>query len=86
MSRVLELETIVSNLDDNTEVLNNLSSTVEGFSKVISSLDTTYVKIEDFNTVVGNLDKMIEENINILADVKELQERLIWQELDDNIN
>lgn len=86
MSRVLELETIVSNLDNNTETLNNLSSTVEGFSSIISSLDTTYVKIEDFNTVVGNLDKMIEENINILADVKELQERLIWQDLDDDIN
>ena len=86
MSRVLELETIVSNLDNNTETLNNLSSTVEGFSSIISSLDTTYVKIEDFNTVVGNLDKMIEENINILADVKELQERLIWQDLNDDIN
>ena len=86
MSRVLELETIVSNLDNNTETLNNLSSTVEGFSSIISSLDTTYVKIEDFNIVVGNLDKMIEENINILADVKELQERHIWQDLDDDNN
>lgn len=85
MSRVLELETIVSNLDSNTETLNNLSSTVEGFSSIISSLDTTYVKIADFNTVVGNLDKMLEDKENILADIKELKDALLWQELENDI-
>lgn len=74
-TRIESLETIINN--DTT----GLAAKVASLEKITSSLDTTYVKITDFNTVVGDLEQMKADNRNILTDIGELQDSLTWKDI-----
>lgn len=74
-TRIESLETIINN--DTT----GLAAKVASLEKITNSLDTTYVKITDFNAVVGDLEQMKADNRNILTDIGELQDSLTWKDI-----
>lgn len=74
-TRIGNLETLIN---DSTT---GLAAKVTSLEKITNSLDTTYVKIIDFNAVVGDLEQMKADNRNILTDIGELQDSLTWKEI-----
>lgn len=74
-TRIETLENVINN--DTTGLITKITSLEE----ITNSLETTYVKIADFNAVVGNLEQMKNDNRNILADIGELQDSLTWKDI-----
>lgn len=74
-TRIETLENVINN--DTIGLITKITSLEE----ITNSLETTYVKIADFNTVVGNLEQMKNDNRNILADIGELQDSLTWKDI-----
>lgn len=63
------------------DTLDSQNTRIGSLETIINSLDTTYVKIMDFNAVVGDLEQMKADNRNILTDIGELQNSLTWKEI-----
>lgn len=94
-SRVLELKTIptekviglnnlISKVDSLDMILNGSDNSTKGLVEVVDNLSyqlNNYITIDDFQKVVGNLEDMKINNINITADIAEIKNQLSWQEL-----
>lgn len=61
---------VVAKLDDLTSTVNNLSNSL-----------VNYVTVQDFNTVVGNLEEMKINNTNIMEDIDGIKEILSWKDI-----
>lgn len=61
---------VVAKLEDLTTTVNNLSNNF-----------VNYVTVEDFNTVVGNLEEMKINNTNIMEDIDGIKEILSWKDI-----
>ena len=61
---------VVAKLEDLTTTVNNLSNNF-----------VNYVTVQDFNTVVGNLEEMKTSNINIMKDIDGIKEILSWKDI-----
>lgn len=57
--------------------LNNLTTTVSNLSDSL----VNYVTVQDFNTVIGNLEEMKANNINVMEDIDTIKEILQWKEM-----
>ena len=72
----------VDTLDGNiTTVSNNLltlSESVTNINTFLDELDETYVSISKFNAVVGNLDSLLEQQITLVDEINDINERLTW--------
>ena len=44
----------------------------------IKNFDKNYVSITNFNAVVGNMDSLLEQQINIIDEINNINERLTW--------
>lgn len=94
-SRVLELKTIptekviglnnlISKVDSLDMILNGSDNSTKGLVEVVDNLSyqlNNYITIDDFQKVIGNLEDMKINNINITADIAEIKNQLSWQEL-----
>lgn len=45
----------------------------------IKNLDKTYVSIANFNAIVGNMDSLLERQVNIIDEINNINERLTWE-------
>ena len=45
------------------------------------SLPDTYISKVDFNTVVGDLNTLLLNNINISSEIEDINDRLKWKEI-----
>lgn len=61
---------VVAKLEDLTTTVNNLSNNF-----------VNYVTVQDFNTVVGNLEEMKINNTNIMEDINGIKEILSWKDI-----
>ena len=61
---------VVAKLEDLTTTVNNLSNNF-----------VNYVTVQDFNKVVGNLEEMKINNINIMEDIDGIKEILSWKDI-----
>lgn len=61
---------VVAKLEDLTTTVNNLSNNF-----------VNYVTVQDFNTVVGNLEEMKTNNTNIMEDIDGIKEILSWKDI-----
>lgn len=61
---------VVAKLEDLTTTVNNLSNNF-----------VNYVTVQDFNAVVGNLEEMKINNINIMEDIDGIKEILSWKDI-----
>ena len=61
---------VVAKLEDLTTTVNNLSNNF-----------VNYVTVQDFNTVVGNLEEMKINNTNIMEDIDGIKEILSWKDI-----
>ena len=62
-------------LNQRADKADNRINTIE---KTINNFDKTYVSITNFNTVVGNMDSLLEQQINIIDEINNINERLTW--------
>lgn len=84
-SDVLTLEEILNGktLEDGQVVqgvvaqLNNLATTVSNLSDNL----VNYVTVKDFNTVIGDLEEMKANNINVMEDIDAIKDILLWKEM-----
>lgn len=84
-SDVLTLEEILNGktLEDGQVVqgvvaqLNDLATTVSNLSDNF----VNYVTVQDFNAVVGNLEEMKANNINVMEDIDAIKDILLWKEM-----
>ena len=60
----------VAKLDDLTSIVNNISNNF-----------VNYVTVEDFNTVVGNLEELKINNTNIMEDINGIKDILSWKDI-----
>lgn len=80
-SKVQSLDAIVNGyIDENGTTVSGMASKLED---LITSLPNTYVTVADFNTVVGNLEEMKINNINIMSDLTAIKDILEWKTIDD---
>ena len=68
--------------DENGEVVQGLAAQV---ASLASDLPNTYVTVADFNSVVGNLEEMKANNINIMGDISEIKDMLEWKFMDSEL-
>ena len=61
---------VVAKLDDLTSIVNNISNNF-----------VNYVTVEDFNTVVGNLEELKINNTNIMEDINGIKDILSWKDI-----
>lgn len=61
---------VVAKLDDLITTVNNISNNL-----------TNYVTVSDFNMVVGNLEEMKNNNVNIMKDIGEIKDSLSWKDI-----
>ena len=61
---------VVAKLSDLTATVNNLSNNF-----------VNYVTVEDFNKIVGNLEEMKTNNINVMEDINGIKEILSWKDI-----
>ena len=64
------IQGVVAKLDDLTTTVNNMSNSF-----------INYVTVNDFNTVVGNLEEMKNNNINIMEDIGQIKDSLSWKDI-----
>lgn len=84
-SDVLTLEEILNGktLEDGQVVqgvvaqLNDLTTTVSSLSDSL----VNYVTVKDFNAVVGDLEQMKANNINVMEDIDTIKDILLWKEM-----
>lgn len=84
-SDVLSLEEILNGktLEDGQVVqgvvaqLNDLTTTVSSLSDSL----VNYVTVKDFNAVVGDLEQMKANNINVMEDIDAIKDILLWKEM-----
>lgn len=93
-SKVIGLSDDIAKINKNVQALDKIlngytdgSSGVEftGLVARVANLEemaTSYVTITDFNSVVGDLAQMKNNNINIMNDIDALQQALTWNSLD----
>jgi hypothetical protein len=60
----------------------NHETRINSLETSIGNLDKVYVSQANFNQVVGNLNTMLDEQINIMNEINDINERLIWQEIE----
>ena len=77
-TKVGNLETSVSK---NTEDVKTINETIASMQAILNSLDTTYVSIESFEKIVGNMDELLLSNETISAQIDEIRTQLTWQSL-----
>lgn len=70
------IQTLNSTVGTLTQTVNTLAQTVNGFVD-------TYVSIANFNAVVGDLDSMLENQVNIMNEIEDINTRLTWQGIED---
>lgn len=88
--RLTTVETKVSTLEANlgtlqTNVSNNTQS-IENLQAVAGALDTTYVKLTDYNSQVGTYANLVHyagETSTVIDEINNLNERLVWNELSE---
>lgn len=73
VNKIANLENIVNGYTDDE------GNSVEGLASVVNNFASTYVALSDFNSVVGDLNQMKSQSVNLWSDVKEIQEALKWQ-------
>lgn len=80
----------INNLDEKIEdlfgAINNDKMGLTAVNTRLSSLEQSlenYVTVNDFNTVVGDLNTLLESNTTIIAQIDELNSRLTWHNLED---
>lgn len=84
-SDVLTLEEILNGktLEDGQVVqgvvaqLNDLTTTVSSLSDSL----VNYVTVKDFNAVVGDLEQMKVNNVNVMEDIDAIKDILLWKEM-----
>ena len=84
-SDVLTLEEILNGktLEDGQVVqgvvaqLNDLTTTVSSLSDSL----VNYVTVKDFNAVVGDLEQMKINNVNVMEDIDAIKDILLWKEM-----
>ena len=57
--------------------LNDLTTTVSSLSDSL----VNYVTVKDFNAVVGDLEQMKTNNINVMEDIDAIKDILLWKEI-----
>ena len=57
--------------------LNDLTTTVSSLSDSL----VNYVTVKDFNAVVGDLEQMKANNINVMEDIDAIKDILLWKEI-----
>lgn len=85
---LVELKTKVGTLETNLATVKNAVEDEEtgiiALNTKITNLSTTmngFVTKTEFNKVVGNLDSLLEAEINIMNEIDDINSRLTWQEL-----
>ena len=80
-TKINNLETDVGDL---IKVVGNDTTGLTAVNGKISNLEKlfdNYVTINNFNKVVGDLDTLLESNTTIMTQIDDLNNRLIWQDL-----
>lgn len=96
-ARVLSLNDIamskVTGLDDAMEAIQiqvkSLDQLINGYEDedgnavvgLIEHLGVNYVKVADFNALIADVEKLQEDNVDMKADISELQDLLTWKEM-----
>ena len=47
--------------------------------KTVQDLDKIYVSIANFNAVVGNMDTLLSQQVNIIDEINDINKRLTWE-------
>ncbi len=76
------LNTTVGTLRSDLDEVEGKVATIEGSLKTISetveALPTTYVTVANFNQVIGDMDTLLTEQINIMNQINDINDRLTW--------
>ena len=76
----------------NTQIitLNERADKADGkiiaLEKTVQDLDKTYVSIANFNKAVGNMDTLLSQQINIMDEINEINQRLTWGTIPEEDN
>lgn len=76
-TKILNLENIINGYTDD-EGNKNL-----GLVEIVNNFSDTYLTLSDFNNVVGDLNQMKNNNINLWSDIRAIQEVLKWQPMSE---
>lgn len=71
----------VSTLEESNTILTGKITSLEEF---MNNTPNTYVKVDDFTTVVGDISVMKDAGRNVLQDINTLQDILTWKEISTN--
>ena len=70
--------------------LNERADKVDGkiiaLEKTVQDLDKTYVSIVNFNKVVGDMDTLLSQQINIMDEINNINQRLTWGIIPEETN
>lgn len=66
---------------DHFSIVNGTLNLNEEILSKLEPVTGNFVTVENFNTVVGNLDELMSQQINLFDEISELQERLTWQDI-----
>lgn len=80
-NQVQSLNEIVNGYTDDEGTV--VKGVVARLDDLVATLPTTYVTVADFNTVVGNLEQMKANNINIMSELDTIKDILEWKFMDE---
>lgn len=83
---LVNLSSKVSNLDiiingDGTEANVGLVEEISVLKSTVGALDNTYVSINTFETLIGDIEELTNNNYNVVNEITALQEALRWNEI-----
>ena len=87
------IATLISRADKADEKLTALISRADKADEKIivlennfKALDQKYVSINNFNTIVGNMDQLLAQQINITDEIDKINKRLTWEMIPEDDN
>lgn len=80
-NQVQSLNEIVNGYTDDEGTV--VKGVVARLDDLVATLPTTYVTVADFNTVVGNLEQMKANSINIMSELDTIKDILEWKFMDE---
>ena len=72
------LESVNAQIIKLNERADKADGKIIALEKAVQDLDKSYVSIANFNKVVGNMDSLLSQQINIIDEINEINQRLTW--------
>lgn len=79
-----KINSSISKVDENYfQVIKGSLSLTPTIANTLNTLNDTFVTVVDFNATVGNLDELLKNQVNIVNEIADINDRLAWKEIAD---